>query len=57
LTRDRNFTALREENDRMRMEIARLRDEIAILRGSTSWRITAPLRRAGDLARGRARSG
>ena len=41
----------------MRMELARLRDEIAILRGSTSWRITAPLRRAGDLARGRARPG
>jgi hypothetical protein len=57
LTRDRNYIPLREENDRMRMELARLRDEIAILRGSTSWRITAPLRRAGDLARGRRAAG
>ncbi|WBV43865.1 FkbM family methyltransferase [Pseudoroseomonas cervicalis] len=37
--------------------LAAAREEIAMLRNSTSWRLTAPLRRAMDLLRGRGRQG
>lgn len=39
--------------DLLQRDIQALRTEVALLRGSTSWRLTSPLRAVGRLIKGR----
>src|SRR2546427_9996478 len=47
--RDRLIAAQRQTISDRNTEIVRLAEELAALRASTSWRITRPLRSAGEL--------